>query len=108
MISPRQTLETALSALPDVSIEPYKDTALICVLYRGREIAHFHDQQEIDIRIPTKFARRANLGEPLTSGRHPNRSKKSIWRIMRFHNQDDVTALVALFEQLIDAEYKPA
>lgn len=105
MNTARLQLETSLKTLADVTIDTYRDTDLVCVYYKGRKIAHFHDAQEIDVRVPRKFARAHGLGEPLTSARHPNRSKNSIWRIFRFFNEDEVAQLVALFDKLIEAEY---
>ena len=84
----------------------YKDTDLLVAHYNDREFAHFHNQPtEIDIRVPTKFAKRHKLDEAYTSPNHPNRSKKSIWRVFPYSSEADVTHIVTLVKHLLDEEY---
>ena len=105
MKSARHNLEAQLTELPDVTVGHYKDTDLMCVSYHGKEFAHFHDQQEIDIRLPKKFVRQEALGPPIQSAFHPDRSPNSIWRVLQFRSEADVDALVALVQALLKFEY---
>ncbi|MEM9777328.1 MAG: luciferase family protein [Chloroflexota bacterium] len=99
-------LKAELNKIPNVSIAPYKQTDLTCVSYLGKEFAHFHDDHEIDVRIPQKFAKRKQLGEPIQSARHPDRSKKSIWRSLRFETPAETDALIELIQALLEEEYR--
>lgn len=98
-------LKTELNKIPNVTIAAYKDTDLICVSYLGKEFAHFHDDHEIDVRIPAKFVKRKGLGEPIQSARHPDRSKKSIWRSLRFETPAETDELIQLIQALLEEEY---
>lgn len=104
--TPRQTLENQLLTIPHVTIDTYKDSNLVCVYFKGKEFAHFHDAQEIDIRLSQKFARKHQLGSPIISKKHPNRSKNSRWRVMQFTSQEEAEQLFALICTLIEEEYQ--
>jgi len=102
----RQKLEQQLAGIPGLDLSLYKDTDLLCVQFNGKEIAHFHNGlPELDIRIPKKFAKKHQLGEPYRSARHPGRSKNSIWRILTYNSEQDVDDLVTLIGSLVEEEY---
>lgn len=100
----RIELESRLRQIEHVDIRPYKETDLICVYYKEKEFAHFHDHEEIDIRMLPKFVRAQKLGPPFQSDHHPNRSKNSRWRSFQFKTKQDVDHLVDMISALIDAE----
>ena len=102
----RQKLESDLALLDDVSVDLWRDTGLMCVFYRGKDIAHFHDDNEIDLRLSQKFIKDENLIPLESSKYHPNRSIKSRWMEIRFHSEADVKNLLELIKRLIDSEYK--
>ncbi len=102
----RQKLEQQLAEISGLELSLYKDTDLLCMQFNGKEIAHFHNGlPELDTRIPQKFAKRHQLGEPYRSTRHPNRSKNSIWRILTYNSEQDVDDLVVLIKKLLAEEY---
>ncbi|MEM7539034.1 MAG: luciferase family protein [Chloroflexota bacterium] len=94
-----------LNALDDVEVGLWKDTELLCVFYRGKEFAHFHDNEEIDIRLSQKFIKQEELVPLENSPYHPKRSKKSRWMQFRFDTEQDMLALVGLIERLLQQEY---
>lgn len=101
----RKKLESSLTEISGVELALWKDTTLQVMYYNGREIAHFHDIPELDIRIPKKFAKRHRLGEPHLSPNHPKRSKNSIWRSLPYNNQSDVEQIIQLTKSLLSEEY---
>lgn len=102
----RDQLELKLAGLPGVDLELYKDSDLLCVLFKGKEFAHFHNGlPELDVRIPKKFAKRHELGEPYQSARHPDRSKNSIWRVLTYSSEQEVDELVELVGTLLNEAY---
>ncbi len=102
----RDQLELKLAGLPDVDLELYKDSDLLCVYFKGKELAHFHNGlSELDVRIPKKFAKRHQLGEPYQSARHPDRSKNSIWRVLTYRSEQEVDEVVELIGSLLKEEY---
>jgi len=101
----RKKLESGLEQIPHIKVDNWKDTNLICVFYNGKEIAHFHDDQEIDIRMSQKFIRNENIRAVVESKYHPNRSKKSRWVIMQFKTDEDVDKILKIIGSLVRAEY---
>ncbi len=99
-------LEVRLRKLPDVTVSLWKDTDLMCVFYRGKEIAHFHDHQEIDIRMSQPFIKQEALSPLADSAYHPGRSKKSRWMQIRFTTEQDTERILNLIRRLIAEEYE--
>ena len=95
----RQALERELSALPDIRIDRWRDTDLVCVFFKGRDFAHFHSDDVLDIRLSPKIIREEKLPRSIASTKHPNRSKNSRWIEIEFLTPDDVARLVRLVER---------
>ncbi len=102
----RETFEKQLASLSQVEVKAWKGTDLICVFYRGKEFAHFQDEQVIDIRLSNNFIKREGLTPLENSPYHPNRSKKSRWMLFRFDSEQDVLDLSALVGRLLKTEYE--
>ena len=102
----RTLLENKLRQIKDVDVHLYKDTDLMCVYYCGKEIAHFQDRQEIDVRMSQKFIKKEGLCPPADSKHHPQRSKNSRWMLIRFTTIIEVEEIVELMNKLIEEEYK--
>lgn len=102
----RERLEDSLGKLTDVDVGLWKNTDLMCVFYRGKDFAHFHDHEEIDIRLSQKFIKWEGLRPLVDSPYHTKRSKNSRWMQFRFQTEQEVDELLLLIQRLIDAEYK--
>ena len=102
----KNQLEADLRKLPDVEVDLWKDSDLLCVFYRGREFAHFHDHEEIDIRLSQQFIKKEGLTPLENSPYHPNRSQKSRWMQMRFTTEQERVDLLSLIERLIEDVYQ--
>lgn len=92
----RQELERRLLEIPHLSLETWKDTALLCVLFKGKEVAHFHGQTILDLRLTPKIIREAGLPRAVSARIHPNRSPNSRWICIEVCNQSDIEALLHL------------
>ena len=99
-------MENELQALPEVKVGLWKDSELMCVFYRGKELAHFHDHEEIDVRLSQAFIKKESLTPLGDSKYHTDRAKKSRWMQCRFQTQTEAEALLALIRRLIKDEYK--
>ena len=77
-------------------ILPGRDDGFSSLLYNGKEFAHFHDDNELDIRLTRAVIRRVGLVHPANSRVHPNRSKNSQWIEVRFEKTADLEGLVQL------------
>lgn len=99
----RQRLEAALLEIAEVSIRPYRDTDLICVLYRDREFAHFHGEDVLDIRLTPKIIRDYGMSREITKRFHPNRSPNSRWICLAIRTEDQLVQLKDLARLAIGA-----
>lgn len=92
----RKTLEHQLSALPDVRVDLFKDTELVCVFHKDKDFAHFHGARVLDIRLTPKIIRDHGLSRDVSAEFHPKRSKNSRWICIEFKDEADVQDLVEL------------
>ena len=60
------------------------------LFYNGKEFAHFHNENELDLRLTKKVIKTLGLSHPAGSHNHPNRSANSPWIEVRFNNSDDI------------------
>jgi hypothetical protein len=65
----------------------------------GKEFAHFHNDNELDIRLTKGIISSEMLVHPSTSKNHPNRSQNSPWIEMRFFDNNDIEKIVMLIKQ---------
>ena len=81
---------------------PGRDDGFSSLLYDGKEFAHFHDDNELDIRLTRNVINREGLAHPTNSRVHPNRSKNSQWIEVRFSTPADIKRLVNLVKLAIE------
>ena len=67
------------------------------LFYKGKEIAHFHNDHEIDVRLTKKVIEKEGLTHPSDSEVHSNRKPGSQWFEIRFRNAGQVKETVRLF-----------
>ena len=92
----RDKLVKKLEKLPDVAVALYKDTDLLCVYFKGKEIAHFQNDSEIDIRLTSAIIKREKLAPPNETTSHADRSKNSRWIVQSFENSESIDGIVRL------------
>lgn len=99
----RDELVRRLTALPGVTVARYKDTELLCVFHNNKEIAHFQNEYEIDIRLTPRIIQQKGLYPPSDSTSHLDRAKSSRWIVQAFDQPetlDDIVSLVRLATEL--------
>ncbi|MEO0474637.1 MAG: luciferase family protein [Planctomycetota bacterium] len=96
----------ALSALPTVKVDLWKDSDLLCVFYRGKEFAHFHAFVEIDVRLSRAFIKAEGITPLENSPFHTDRSPSSRWVQFEFRSKKQVDGLVEMIKKLIKQEYQ--
>jgi Family of unknown function (DUF5519) len=82
---------------------PGRDDGFSALCYRGTPFAHFHNDNELDIRLTKKVIIREGLKHPPGSTSHPNRSKTSPWIELRFHELADLDRVVRLVKLVVEA-----
>lgn len=103
-MSPRTQL---MRELNKIGVEeqrvPGRDDGFAGLVFRGKEIGHFHDDREVDLRLGKALIAREKLQHPPDSRVHPKRSKSSPWIEVRLENLSDVEKVVRLVRLSIAA-----
>jgi hypothetical protein len=76
-----------------------RDDGFASLCYRGKSFAHFHHDNELDLRLTRSIIAREGLVHPPNSVVHPKRSKNAQWielRLKTVADLDHVTRLVKL------------
>jgi hypothetical protein len=81
---------------------PGRNDGFSSLRYNGKEFAHFHDDNELDIRLTRSVIRREGLVHPTNSRVHPDRSRNSRWIEVRLDNAADLERLIHLVKLAID------
>jgi hypothetical protein len=84
---------------------PGRDDGFASLLFRGKEFAHFHTHDELDLRLGKDVIKREGLVHLLDS---TVRSVQSAWYEMRFRNAADVEEALRLVRLAIGALAKKA
>lgn len=94
----RKDLFKKLQRIPGLEDRPSKVSGGSAIFYKGKEIAHFHNDNEIDVRLTKKVIRQEGLNHQSDSEIHKHRSPSSEWIEIRFKKSEDVTEVVRLFK----------
>lgn len=94
----REKLVERLEALPDVTVTLYKDTDLLCVFHNHKEIAHFQNESEIDIRLTPAIIKQKGLHPPKNTLSHLDRSKNSRWIVQSFAQTESLDKIIELIQ----------
>jgi hypothetical protein len=95
----KQQLLQALASIDGLTAEPSPVSGGTALFYQGREFAHFHNDNELDLRLTKKVIQAEGLAHPAGSTYHPSRSASSPWIEVRFSTRSEVdrtTELVKL------------
>ena len=104
MTTLKEELIGRLLLLSDVTIDRYKETELLGVNFKGKEVAHFQtgSENELDIRLSPAVIKREKLTVPAHSKSHPTRSKNSRWIIQEYRESADLDQMVKLVKLAIE------
>jgi len=94
-------LLTELAPIEGFTAEPSKVAGGTALFYRSREFAHFHHDNEVDLRLTRKVIKALGLSHPERSVLHPTRAAGSQWIEVRFQTTDDVHRVVELVKHAI-------
>ncbi len=98
----RKELVKKLSLIKNIEDRPSKIAGGSAIFYKNKEIAHFHHDNEIDVRLTKKIIRKEGLHHPDDSKIHKQRSPSSEWIEIRFHKSKDVDEVVRLFKLALE------
>lgn len=94
----KELLVGQLEQIPDVVHQPWpgRDDGFSALLFRRKELGHFHNFHELDLRLGKALIKAEGLRHPADSKQHPGRSPNSPFIELRFHNERDVAEIVRL------------
>lgn len=97
-MSLKEDLVSELEKIPGLEDRPSRVSGGSAIFYRNKEIAHFHNNNEIDVRLTKKVIRSEGLHHPNDSTFHHQRSPNSEWIELRFRRKAQIPEVVRLFK----------
>lgn len=99
----RTSLVEKLEKIAGLEHRPSRVSGGSAIFFKDREIAHFHHDNEIDVRLTKKLIRREGFLHPSDSKIHRHRSPSSEWIEIKFRSAKDVDEVVRLFNLALSA-----
>jgi hypothetical protein len=98
----RKRLVQELEKIPGVTEEiwPDRKDGFSTLHYNQKEFAHFHNDNELDIRLSKKIISEQKLSRLTNSAKHPKRSGNSPWIEFRFIEGNDTENILRLVKLL--------
>jgi hypothetical protein len=99
----KQSLLKQLLAISGITekIWPDRNDGFSSLLYKNKDFAHFHDGNELDLRLTAKIIKAEGVLRPNNSTYHPDRSNNSPWIEVRFATSDDFPEVIRLVKLAI-------
>ena len=101
MPTAKEQLLHQLASVEGLSAEPSLVAGGTALLFRGKEFAHFHSDNELDLRLTRKVITSLGLSHPSGSVHHPTRAASSPWIEIRFSSPGEVKRTVELVKLAI-------
>jgi hypothetical protein len=98
----RAELVKRLEKIPGLEDRPSKIKGGSAIFYKNKEVAHFHHDNEIDVRLTRKVIRKEGLHHPSDSKMHHQRTPASEWIEIRFTKAAHVDEVVRLFKLALE------
>ena len=96
MPSLKDRLILEVEKIPGVQDKPSPVAGGSALYYKGKEFAHFHNDNELDLKLTKKLIQQEGIAHPRDSKAHPNRSVNSQWIELRFKKAAEVKEVVRL------------
>jgi hypothetical protein len=81
---------------------PGRDDGFASLCHDGKAFAHFHNDNELDIRLTKAVIDREGLTHPPGSVVHPNRTPRSHWIEVRFTAPEHLRQVIRLVRLAIE------
>ena len=103
MASLKIQLIEKLEKIKGIDVRLWKpDHHLMVIEYNGKEIAHFHGNNELDIRLSEELVKREGLTHAPNQIGHPDRENGGRWLIVRFTRKHHLAEMERLIRLAID------
>ena len=103
MSDSKSKLVASLEEIPGLEHKPWLDRTdgFSTLHFRGREIGHFHNFNELDLRLGRNLIAREGLSHHSDSKNHPNRANSSHYIELRFERETDLAKVIQLVKLTI-------
>ncbi|MGU9957524.1 MAG: luciferase family protein [Arenicellales bacterium WSBS_2016_MAG_OTU3] len=101
MTTLRNSLVSKLEKISGLENRPSPVIGGSALHYNGKEFAHFHNDNELDLRLTKSVIKNERLSHPSGSEHHPKRASGSAWIEVRFKNPKDVNEVARLVKLAI-------
>lgn len=99
----RRKLIDQLNQIPGIDVHLHKPESNFMVIdYEGMGIAHFHGNNELDVRLSKEVVKRDGLKNAPNRVGHPKRKDGGRWLIVRFTRESHVAEMVRLVKLAIE------
>ena len=103
MKSLKDKLLYGLAAIDGVEVRASRVAGGIALFFGGKEFAHFHGDNELDLRLGKRLIKSLGLAHPLDSEQHAGRSPNSPWIELRFESDRVVAQTVEMVRRAVQA-----
>ena len=98
----RKKLIQELEKIPGIDAHLWKpDRDFLVIDYNGKEVAHFHGNNELDVRLSPAVVKRDGLTHAPNRVGHKNRKNGGTWLVVRFTRESHLTEMVRLVKMAI-------
>jgi hypothetical protein len=101
MASLKEELLLRLQEVEGLQALPSKVAGGTALFFKGKEFAHFHNDNEIDLRLTKQLIKSLGLRHPPRSSVHPTRAPSSNWIERRFFSLEETKAVEGLVRQAL-------
>jgi len=99
----RKRLVQRLEKIQGIEVRLWKpDRDFTVIEYKGKEIAHFHGNNELDIRLSPEVVKRDGLTHAPNHIGHPNRKNGGRWLMARFTRENHLDEMMRLMKMAIE------
>ena len=103
MATLRKQLIERLEQIKGIDVHLWKpDYHLMVVDYHGKEVAHFHGNNELDIRLSKEVVKREGLTHAPDRIGHPDRKNGGRWLVVRFTRKHHLAEMERLIKLAIE------
>lgn len=98
----RKLLIDELEKIPGIDVHLWKlDRDFMVIDFKGKEVAHFHGNNELDVRLSPDFVKREGLTHAPDRIGHPNRKNGGTWLVVRFTRKSHLAEMLRLVKVAI-------
>ena len=102
MANLKERLIREVEKIPGVTDEKSPVAGGSALHFNGKEFAHFHHANELDLKLTKKLIKHEKLSHYNDSKVHPKRSPNSPWIELRYGNAAEMKEVVRLVELALD------